>query len=106
MWLAARPPGGKQDIERRLQFRGFNDGESVIGGLFSFCGYHFYLNLKTERPNHPDFNLRQTMRHPQAFVLQVPDKKNRPVNSHVIEFEWPERKRVGDLTFKKPLVPR
>jgi len=38
LWLAARPPDGKQDIERRLQFRRFNDGESVIGGLFSFCG--------------------------------------------------------------------
>ena len=60
LWLAARPPGGKQDTERRLQFRGFNDSESVIGGLFSFCGYHFYMNLEIVRPNYPDFNLRQT----------------------------------------------
>jgi len=99
LWLAARPRGGKQDIERRLQFRAFNDGDSVVGGLFSFCGFHFYLNLEAERPSHADFNLRQTIRHPHLFVLQVPDKKNRPVNSHAIEFEWPERKPVRNLAF-------
>lgn len=86
LYFAAEIVQGMMAVERRLRLSFYNDGDGIISGLFSFCGFKFYLNLLPS--NIKVFNEYNLLYHGQGIVLMVPDKKNRPVPSHRINFTW------------------
>ncbi len=78
--------GEEVSHRRGLKLTPKSIGSNLLAGLFSFCGYRFFINLQSEEVREDQGS--QLMYHPQRHWYQTRDDRGREVRSHEIVFDW------------------
>jgi hypothetical protein len=79
--------GEQVTLRRGLSLIPKTIGNSLLAGMFSLCGYRFFLNLLPERfSEHQGSHLMYREVH-QWYAPR--DDKGRPVRSHRLDITWP-----------------